>query len=122
LRHDVLVQLPDLFFDESHVLQTVTDHLPVVIAYAMAFQRRDDLWDLLLGTPQGKLRDLRWLRLALEQRIQHLFRLSWKWRERSAVKITERTREETKKALHGRREGRHLEATLAGTGAGFQAL
>jgi len=53
---------------------------------------------------------------------QLLFRLSWKWRERSAVKITERTREETKKALHGRREGRHLEATLAGTGAGFQAL
>jgi len=71
LRHDVLVQLPDLFFDESHVLQTVTDHLPVVIAYAMAFQRRDDLWDLLLGTPLGKLRDLRRLRLALEQRIQH---------------------------------------------------
>ena len=27
-------------------------------------------------------------------------RLSWKWRERSPVKITERTREETTKALH----------------------
>jgi len=27
-------------------------------------------------------------------------RLSWKWRERSTAKITERTREETTKALH----------------------
>ena len=31
-----------------------------------------------------------------------LLRLSWKWKERSAVKITERTREETKKALTGK--------------------
>jgi len=29
-----------------------------------------------------------------------LSRLSWKWRERSTAKITERTREETTKALH----------------------
>ena len=46
-----------------------------------------------------------------------LSRLSWKWRERSAVKITERTREETTKALHRRREGRHSEAAFAGEGA-----
>jgi len=32
--------------------------------------------------------------------MQDVSRLSWKWRERSAVKITERTREETKEALH----------------------
>jgi hypothetical protein len=51
-----------------------------------------------------------------------VFRLGWKWKERSAVKITERTREETKKALHRRREGRHLEATFAGEGADLQAL
>jgi hypothetical protein len=51
-----------------------------------------------------------------------LFRLSWKWKERSAVKITERTREETTKALHRRREGRHLEAAFAGEGADLQAL
>jgi hypothetical protein len=44
-----------------------------------------------------------------------VFRLCWKWRGRSAVKITERTREETTEALHGRRESRHLEATFAGT-------
>jgi hypothetical protein len=48
-----------------------------------------------------------------------VFRLSWKWKERSTVKVTERTREKTTKALHGRREGRHLEAAFAGTGAGF---
>jgi hypothetical protein len=29
-----------------------------------------------------------------------MFRLSWKWRKRSAVKITERTREKGTKALH----------------------
>jgi hypothetical protein len=51
-----------------------------------------------------------------------LFRLRWKWKERSAVKITERTREETTKALHRRREGRHLEAAFAGEGADLQAL
>jgi len=51
-----------------------------------------------------------------------LFRLSWKWKERSAVKITERMREETTEALDGRREGRRLETAFAGTGADFQAL
>jgi CheY-like chemotaxis protein len=49
-------------------------------------------------------------------------RLSWKWKGRSTVKIAERAREETTKALQRRREGRHFEAALAGTGAGFQAL
>jgi hypothetical protein len=34
--------------------------------------------------------------------IAPVSRLSWKWRERSAVTITERTREETTKALHER--------------------
>src|ERR1035438_6765803 len=51
-----------------------------------------------------------------------LSRLSWKWKGRSTVKIAERAREETTKALQRRREGRHFEAALAGTGAGFQAL
>jgi len=51
-----------------------------------------------------------------------VFRLSWKWKERSTVKITERTREETTKALHRRREGRRLEAAFAGTGDGLPAL
>jgi hypothetical protein len=31
---------------------------------------------------------------------EEVSRLSWKWRERSTAKITERTREETTKALH----------------------
>ena len=34
-----------------------------------------------------------------------LFRLRWKWRGRSPVKITERAREENQEALHSRREG-----------------
>src|SRR5581483_8305827 len=51
-----------------------------------------------------------------------VFRLRWKWRERSAVKITERTREETTEALHRRREGRHPQATFAGTGTGLKAV
>jgi len=54
--------------------------------------------------------------------ILPLSRLSWKWKGRSTVKIAERAREETTKALQRRREGRHFEAALAGTGAGFQAL
>jgi hypothetical protein len=55
-------------------------------------------------------------------RLQLVSRLSWKWKGRSTVKIAERAREETTKALQRRREGRHFEAALAGTGAGFQAL
>ena len=35
-----------------------------------------------------------------------VFRLSWKWKERSSVKITERTHEEDAEALHTRRESR----------------
>ncbi len=48
-----------------------------------------------------------------------LFRLSWKWRERSAVKITERTHEEATQALHRRREGRHPEAPFVGRSSGL---
>ena len=51
-----------------------------------------------------------------------LSRLSWKWKERSAVKITERTREESTKELHRRREGRHFEAAFVGTRASLQAV
>jgi hypothetical protein len=51
-----------------------------------------------------------------------LFRLRWKWRERSAVKITERTREKDTEAPHGRREGGHPEAAFAGPGADLEAL
>jgi transposase, IS5 family len=42
-----------------------------------------------------------------------LFRLSWKWRKCSAVKITERTREEDTETLHRRRESGDPEAALA---------
>src|SRR5450631_3154098 len=49
--------------------------------------------------------------------LLRLFCLSWKWRERSAVKITERTYEKDAETLHGRREGRHPEAAPAGAGA-----
>jgi len=51
-----------------------------------------------------------------------LSRLSWKWRERSPVKITERTREKRTEALHGGREGRHPEAAFGGEGADLEAL
>src|SRR5260370_22523481 len=51
-----------------------------------------------------------------------VFRLSWKWRERSAVKITERTHEKDTEALYSGRAGSHSEAAFAGEGANFQAL
>jgi hypothetical protein len=44
----------------------------------------------------------------------YLSRLSWNWRGRSSVKITERTHEKRAKALHGRREGCHAQAALVG--------
>src|SRR5271170_2458930 len=44
--------------------------------------------------------------------------LSWKWRGRSSVKIAERTYAEGTEALHGRREGSHLETASFGHGAG----
>ena len=43
--------------------------------------------------------------------------LSWKWRKRSSVKITERTHEETTEALHAGREGRHSEEAFGGRSA-----
>jgi hypothetical protein len=39
-----------------------------------------------------------------------LSRLSWNWRKRSSVKITERTYEEGTEAFHTRRKSSHLEA------------
>jgi hypothetical protein len=40
--------------------------------------------------------------------------LSWNWRERSSVKITERAHAKRAKALHWGREGCHPQAALAG--------
>jgi hypothetical protein len=39
-----------------------------------------------------------------------VFCLSWKWRKRSSVKITERTYEERTEAFHSRRKSSHPEA------------
>jgi hypothetical protein len=39
-----------------------------------------------------------------------LSRLSWNWRKRPSVKITERTYEEGTEASHTRRKSSHLEA------------
>jgi hypothetical protein len=47
------------------------------------------------------------LRLACGITQLSLSCLSWKWRKRSSVKITERTHEKAKEALHAGREGRH---------------
>src|ERR1700681_3859730 len=43
--------------------------------------------------------------------------LSWKWRKRSPAKITERTHEKAKQALHTRKEGRNSEAAFGGRSA-----
>ncbi len=48
--------------------------------------------------------------------------LSWKWRERSFVKITERTYEKRAQSLHPRRESSHLEATPLRPGPGFRTV
>ena len=44
-------------------------------------------------------------------------RLSWKWRKRSSVKITERIHEETTEALHAGRESLHSEEAFGGRSA-----
>src|SRR5271170_1433912 len=41
-------------------------------------------------------------------------RLSWNWKERSSVKITERTLAQRAKALHIRREGHHPQTPPVG--------
>jgi hypothetical protein len=48
--------------------------------------------------------------------------LSWNWRGRSSVKITERTHGKTAKALHRRREGGHPETALVGQSASFRSV
>ena len=62
--------------------------------------------------PSAALQILALRAMAIEAGV--VFRLSWKWRGRSAVKITERAREENQEALHSRREGRHLAPASAG--------
>src|ERR1700685_2771141 len=47
--------------------------------------------------------------------------LSWKWRKRSSVKITERTYEEGTEALHPRRKSSHPETASCGQSAGLGA-
>lgn len=42
--------------------------------------------------------------------------LSWKWRKRSSVKITERTHEKATEALHAGRESGHSEEAFGGSG------
>ena len=51
-----------------------------------------------------------------------LFRLSWKWRKRSSVKITERTYEEGTEAFHSRRKSSHPEAASCGQSARLGAV
>jgi hypothetical protein len=75
-----------------------------------------ETWELLAIEHEGIFM---W---SAKEMILGVFRLSWKWRERSTVKITERTREKSKEALHSRREGRRFEAAFIGAGAGLQAL
>src|SRR3982750_992392 len=48
-----------------------------------------------------------------------VFRFSWKWRGRSAVKTTERTREERTQALHAGRKGCHPAKTSDRAGGGL---
>src|SRR5215472_1245272 len=52
--------------------------------------------------------------LGLRDHLLDLSCLSWKWRERSSVKITERAHAKRAKALHWGREGCHPKAALAG--------
>src|SRR5271169_3727847 len=67
------------------------------------------------GRKPGTLAILRHLRI--EPTPVGLSCLSWKWRKRSSVKITERTHEETTEALHAGREGRHSEEAFGGRSA-----
>jgi UDP-glucose 4-epimerase len=54
--------------------------------------------------------------------ITYVSCLSWKWRKRSSVKITERTHEETTEALHAGREGRHSEKASGGRSADLEPV
>ena len=69
---------------------------------------------------EGKVNQAPSIVSAEEANQYKLFRFSWKWRERSAVKITERTREERTEALHAGRKGYHpaKASDRAGTGLG----
>jgi len=49
------------------MLDAIADHLPVMLAQGMPFQRLDDLGNSLLGTAFGQLRDLHRLCLAFQQ-------------------------------------------------------
>jgi hypothetical protein len=48
--------------------------------------------------------------------------LSWKWKERSFVKIAERTHEKRAQALHRKRESSHPEATLLRPGPSLRSV
>ena len=52
--------------------------------------------------------------IRVQNTFASLFRLSWNWRQRSSVKITERTYEEGTEGFHTRRKSSHLEAASCG--------
>ena len=54
--------------------------------------------------------------------LELVFRLSWKWRKRSSVKIAERTYEEGTEAFHPRRKSGHPEAASCGQSASLGAV
>ena len=59
---------------------------------------------------------------AQERFVRQVSCLSWKWRKRSSVKITERTHEKATEALHTGREGRHSETAFGGRSADFGSV
>jgi hypothetical protein len=78
--------------------------------YLMAIHER------LRRIPKRDLKEVGWTK-ATELAKLALSCLSWKWRKRSSVKITERTHEEATEALHVGREGRHSEEAFSGRSA-----
>src|SRR5215472_1876469 len=68
-----------------------------------------------VGDPQFALRNGGIKRLCTDLCSHVLMScLSWKWRKRSSVKITERTYEEGTEAFHPRRKSSHSEAASCG--------
>src|SRR5712691_7429581 len=53
LADDGTVDFPDQLFEQFQVFESITDHLPAMIAHAVPFQRLDSLRNLSFGTTFG---------------------------------------------------------------------
>jgi len=65
------IEVKNLVYQKTQVLQAEVNHHPMVVAHLVLLERGHDLGNLLLRPPLGALGDLSRIHLAFQQGLQH---------------------------------------------------